>query len=93
MLAGLTFLTFKSRRQESMFIIICAFILNRLVCSMFNKYDPEGCKKLIKRMTGILGMIITINLVLIISIINYKPKMKDKFVDESSYPVMAADYI
>ena len=60
---------------------------------MFNKYDPEGCKKLIKRMTGILGMIITINLVLIISIINYKPKMKDKFVDESSYPVMAADYI
>ena len=60
---------------------------------MFNKYDPEGCKKLIKRMTGIVGMIITINLVLIISITNYKKKMNDSFIDESSYPVMAADYI
>ena len=93
MLGGLVFLTFYTRRQFSMFALVCTIILNKLICSMINKYDPEGCKKLIKRMTGILGMIITINLVLIISIINYKPKMKDKFVDESSYPVMAADYI
>lgn len=93
MLGGLVLLTFYTRRQFSMFVLICTIILNRLLCSMINKYDPEGCKKLIKRMTGILGMIITINLVLAISITNYKPKMKDKFVDETSYPVMAADYI
>lgn len=93
MLGGLVLLTFYTRRQFSMFTLICTIILNKLVCSMFNKYDPEGCKKLIKRMTGIVGMIITINLVLIISITNYKKKMNDSFIDESSYPVMAADYI
>ena len=93
MLGGLVFLTFYTRRQFSMFTLVCTLILNRLICSMFNKYDPEGCKRLMKRMTEILGMIITINLVLIISIVNYKPKMNDSFVDESSYPVMAADYI
>ena len=93
MLGGLIFLTFYSRRQESIFIIICAFILNRLVCSMFNKYDPQGCKKVEKKMTKITGMITTICLVLIISIVEYKPKIKDNFINESSYPVEAADYI
>ncbi len=93
MLGGLVFLTFYTRRQFSMFALVCTIILNKLICSMINKYDPEGCKKLTKRMTGILGMIITINLVLIISITSYKPKMNDSFVDESSYPVAASDYI
>lgn len=93
MLGGLVFLTFSTRRQFSMFTLVCTIILNRLICAMFNKYDPEGCKNLVKKMTGIIGMIITINLVLIISITNYKPKMNNSFVDENSYPVAAADYI
>ncbi|MBO4816154.1 MAG: hypothetical protein J5507_04485 [Clostridia bacterium] len=93
MLGGLTFLTFYTKRQESIFIIICAFILNRLVCSLFNKYDSNGPKKIEKKMTSLVGMITTIALVLSISIVNYKPKMDDDFVDESSYPVMASDYI
>ena len=93
MLGGLIFLTFYTRRQFSMFTLVCIIILNKLICAIFNKYDPDTCESIIKRMTKIIGMIITINLVLIISITNYKPKMKDSFIDESSYPVMAADYI
>ena len=93
MLAGLTYLTFYTKRQETMFILICGFILNRLVCYLFNKYDSEGTKKIEMKMTKLLGMITTISLVLTISILNYKTKAKDKFVDKSSYPVMAADYI
>ena len=38
-------------------------------------------------------MIVTICLVLTISIIKYKPKMKNHFIDEKSYPVEAATYI
>lgn len=93
MLGGLVLLTFYTRRQFSMFTLVCTIILNRLICSMFNKYDPDACESIIKRMTKIIGMIITINLVLIISITNFKPKLKDSYIDESSYPVMAADYI
>lgn len=93
MLGGLVLLTFYSRRQESIFILMCSFVLNRLICSMFNKYDPEGCKKMQNWATKIVGMIIIICLVLIISIKQYKPKVDDSFVDEGTYPVMASDYI
>lgn len=93
MFGGLLLLTFYTRRQESIFIIICIFILNRLVCSMFEKYDPEMCEKLEKRMTGIIGMIITISAVLAISINIYKPKIHDSYVSQASYPVDATTYI
>ncbi len=93
MLGGLIFLTFYTRRQFSMFTLICVIILNRLINALLDKYDPEGCKKAIKKMTTITGMIVTICLVLTISVIQYKPKMKNHFIDENSYPVGAATYI
>lgn len=93
MLGGLIFLTFYTRRQFSMFTLICVMILNRLINALLNKYDPEGCKKAIDKMTTITGMIVTICLVLTISVIQYKPKMNDHFIDENSYPVEAATYI
>ena len=93
MLGGLVLLSFYSRRQVSMVVLVCTFILNRLICSMFDKYDPEGCKKLENRMTKIAGMIITICVVLIISITNYKPKIGNNFIDKRAYPVDAAQYI
>lgn len=93
MLGGLVLLTFYTRRQFSMFTLICVIILNRLINALLNKYDPEGCKKAIKKMTTITGMIVTICLVLTISVIQYKPKMNDHFIDENSYPVGAATYI
>lgn len=93
MLGGLIFLAFYTRRQFSMFTLICVMILNRLINALLDKYDPEGCKKAIDKMTTITGMIVTICLVLTISVIQYKPKMKDHFIDEDSYPVEAATYI
>ena len=93
MLGGLILLTFYTRRQFSMFTLVCVIILNRLINAMLDKYDPEGCKKAIKKMTTITGMIVTICLVLTISIIKYKPKMKNHFIDEKSYPLEAATYI
>lgn len=93
MLGGLVLLTFYSRRQESMFILMGTFILNRLICSMFDKYNPEGCKNAIKAICRPLGMISTIAIVLAISINMYKPKIQAHFVDETKYPVDASTYI
>ena len=93
MLGGLIFLTFYTRRQFSMFTLVCVIIINRLINAMLDKYDPEGCKKAINKMTTIAGMIVTICLVLAISVIQYKPKMENDFIDENSYPVEAATYI
>ena len=93
MLGGLLLLTFYSRRQESMFVLMGTFILNRLVCSMFDKYNPEGCKKAIKAICRPLPMITTIAVVLILCINNYRPKIGNKYINEKSYPVDAATYI
>ncbi len=93
MLGGLVILTFYSKRQESMFVLICAFILNRLICSMFDKYNPDGCKNALKTICRPLGMISTIAIVLAISINIYKPKIEAHFVDETRYPVDASTYI
>jgi len=93
MLGGLLILAFYSRRQISMFILVGTFILNRLICSMFDKYSPDDCKNAIKAICKPLGMISTITIVLIICVNIYKPKIDDKFIDEKSYPVEAATYI
>lgn len=51
MLGGLTFLTFMSRRQESLFVIICIPIFNRFVTAFLNKYEKDGIQKMTKIMT------------------------------------------
>lgn len=93
MLGGLTLLAFYTRRQTSLFIIICSFILNRLIASMFAKYDPEGSEKLQKKITEPIGLITTIALILIIAIPIYKPKVDDSYIDENAYPVEASKYM
>lgn len=50
MLGGLTFLTFMSRRQESLFVIMCIPIFNRLITEFFNKYDKDGIQEITKKM-------------------------------------------
>lgn len=93
MLGGLLLLSFYTRRQVSMFILICSLILNRLICSLFDKYNPEGSKNAIKAICRPLGMISTIAIVLVLCINIYKPKIGNKYINEASYPVDAATYI
>lgn len=93
MFGGLTVLTFMSRRQESMFIIICLPIFVRLITAFLNKYDKTAMTKLTKAMTSICGTIITICLILIASMLIYNTRYKDKYVSESSYPVQASEWI
>jgi len=93
MLGGLTFLTFYTRRQESMFILICSYILIRLICDFLNKYDPEGNVNLEKRLTKILGIIIITALILIVGIPQYGTRYKDEYVSTNLYPVQASEWI
>ena len=53
MLAGLTFLTFMSRRQESLFVLMCIPIFNRLITSFLNKYDPKGINQMKKMLLSV----------------------------------------
>lgn len=93
MLMGLTFLAFKSRRQVSMFAILCAPILAKMIASMFEKYDQELCKKVIKFTVSVSGAVIVVSAFIIISVKMIKPKLSEEYVNESSYPVAAADWM
>lgn len=93
MLTGLTILTFYSRRQESIFAIICGPILVGLIGAMVEKYDKETFKKIEKFVTGWFGSIVIICLFIILSTNIIKPHIHSDYIDKSSYPVDASDWI
>ncbi len=93
MLGGLTLLAFMSRRQFSIFVIICGFIFAKMVTYLIEKYDEKGVKTLMEYMTSILGKALTVLVIILFSVLLYKPQAKDKFVNSASYPVDAATYI
>lgn len=93
MLGGLTILTFMSRRQASIFVIVCGFIFAKLVTNLIEKYDKEITKTVTEFVTTLLGRILTVLIVILISLLMLKGKANDKFVNEATYPVAASDYI
>lgn len=93
MLGGLTFLMLYSKRQSTMFVIMCSIILNRLTYQ-FMKNDGDNIdEKLIEVFTTWFGGFMMSALVLILSLYFIKPKVKSQYIDESTYPVQMSDFI
>ncbi len=93
MLGGLIILTLMSRRQLSMLTVIGVYSINRMICDLFDKYDPEGTKKFMTKITSGFGAIITILLVILMSVVEYKPKAGNSYINEASYPVQAVEWL
>ena len=93
MLAGLVYLSFMSRRQISLLVLIGGFVFAKLLTSLVEKYDSDGCRNVTNFMTTILGRTITLAVVIILAFSMYKPKMNNSFVSSSSYPVDAATWM
>ena len=93
MLGGLAFLMFFSRRQRSIFIIVCSIILNRFLMQLMEKYFKGTIEKIQEILTTKVGMFVLAGIVIILSMYIYKPKIDEKYIDESSYPVSACDWI
>ena len=93
MIGGLCWLMLASRRQITMFCLIGVFIVNKMICGLFELYTKNGLEKLTRIMTGKVGYIIMIVVMLALSYHFYEPKQDDEYIDESDYPVQACDYI
>ena len=93
MIGGLCYLMIASRRQITMFAIIGSVILNRLICNVMETYEKGGVDRVFNCISKKLGYVVMIVVVLGLSYHFAKPKFKDKYIDESSYPVQACDYI
>ncbi len=93
MLAGLVLMSFMSRRQVSMFDIVGAFIFAKLLVALIDKYDKDGTEQAVNAITTIWGKIITILLGILLCITILRGKINHPYVDKSSYPEEASDYI
>ncbi len=93
MLGGITYLAFKTRRQVSMFAILCGPILASMVSFLFEKYDKETILKIERFISSWFGTIVIICLFIIWCTNIVKPTLKADYIDISSYPVEASDWI
>ena len=93
MFAGITFLAFNSRRQVSMFAIFCMPILANLVADMVEKYDKETFIKIEKFFSDWFGAIVIICCFIILSTNVIKPHFRNEYIDSSTYPVEASDWM
>ncbi|MBR2704224.1 MAG: hypothetical protein IKE91_02010 [Clostridia bacterium] len=97
MLLGLIALSFFSQRQISMLVLIGNFILVRLFCKVIRNIKglfkvDESSKEELKLLVNVF-MIAIIFSMSAIAAYEGKTKKNDPFVDETSYPVAAAEYI
>ena len=93
MIGGLLLLMLYTRRQLSMFAIIGSVVLSRLIVGLIDIYESSILNKL---QTFFLKPIPIIAIVVLVGYLSYdkiKYKFDDTFIDESTYPVSACDYI
>lgn len=92
MLGGLTYLMFSSRRQSTMFVLIGSIILNRMITDAIKIYSKENLNYMLKQTIGIMGaLIVGIGIYYGLKFID--DKKYNSYVNKSSYPVEAADWI
>ena len=92
-LGGLILLMLYSKRQSTMFIIICSVILNRLAYDFVRKEGENVDERLINVFTTLFGGFVISALVVILSLYFIKGKIKSKYIDEKSYPVEMSEFI
>ena len=93
MLGGLCYLMLASRRQLSMFALICSIILNRLIVDLIQQYTKITWKEIEEKVTSVIGILVITIAMLGFSYYMAKDKVDDTYIDESTYPVQACDYI
>lgn len=93
MIGGLCYLMIRSRRQITMFAIVGSVILNRLMLQLLETYTKMKEKDLVNKLCHVVGVIIITVAMLSLSYYFGKDKLDDQYVDESTYPVQACDFI
>ena len=93
MIGGLCYLMIDSRRQITMFALIGSVVLNRLIMQLLEIYTKQKEKELVEKACKIVGVIMLTGATLLLSYHFGKDKLKENYIDESTYPVKAADFI
>ena len=93
MIGGLCYLMLATRRQVTMFALMGSVILNRMLMELIKIYTKENIEDAVKKLTKVVGILIISVIMLGFSYYMAKDKFDDNFIDETTYPVQACDYI
>ena len=93
MIGGLLILTFMSRRQFTMLVLVGGISLTKLLCDFADKYDKNGVEEFIKTVVNWKGIVVTIILTMLCSYVILNGKINKDYINSSSYPVEAAEYL
>jgi hypothetical protein len=93
MIMGLIFLSFMSQRQVSMLVIIGNFIIAKMICEWLNNINKNRIKNENAIYYASMIFLIIVILTSTISMKYYVEKNNNPYIDESSYPVQASDYL
>jgi len=95
-IGGLLILSLMSRRQISMFLLIGIFAVNRVITDFIGQYKArEEIENITTFVTTGTGMILYTIIFILIGIKIIKPSIDsgEKYINESTYPVQAANFI
>lgn len=96
MLGGLTYLMLRTRRQQTMFILLGSFIANKMICELIREYFKDEIKKVSDK-TKAIATLVTIFVfcgsVIIYAFNEIDKKEHEEYVDQSAYPVDASTFI
>ena len=93
MLCGLLFLMLYSRRQLTMFVLICGIVLNKLLADTLKNYKENGIDILENILFSKFGVAMISLLIVIFSVYFVVDKKDHTFVNNATYPVEASEWI
>ncbi len=93
MIGGLFTLTFMSRRQFTMLALIGGISFTKLIADFTEKYDKNGIEDFTKLVVKWQGKALTLLLVVLSSFVLFMDKPGAEYIDESSYPIKAVDFL
>ena len=90
---GILYLALNSRRQVSMFLVICTPILAKLIGEIFERYAPELQEKTIKLVNNFYCKVALTTVFIVIVIQGIKEKMNESYYYPQDYPIYATNWI
>ena len=93
MLGGLVLLMLMTKRQSTMFVLMCSVILNRLVYSWVVNQVEDFDNKILDFIMNGFGVFMLSSVIIMFCMYFIKPKLNQTYIDENTYPVKMSGWI
>jgi len=93
LLGGLIFLTIMSRRQQSMLFFVGILVVNKIICTLIEKYYQNSKKEILRAFTSIIAKLFFYVIFTIFMVISLNKLKGVEIVSKTQYPIEATQFI